>query len=187
MPAPTAGGPDEADLPDDPQPLSPGAPAAALAELSQWRESPEAGQAIVAVNQLEDCYDWLDRGCAEAEEEIEVATVRYKHALRRLQAAIPEAVPELVLEPRMANEHNSMPCPYGFGRLVRRPWELQLPELGYCEPGCMCEALLGARNETVCCSGVGWGEYGTPCNGAGWYGLPGGPDDPDGLTYICRA
>ena len=72
-------------------------------------------------------------------------------------------------------------------RLVRRPWELHLPSLGYCGHGCMCEALLGARNETVCCSGVGWGEYGTPCNGAGWYGLPGGPDDPDGLTYICRA
>ena len=87
----------------------------------------------------------------------------------------------------MATEQNSMPCPYGFGRLVRRPWELHLPELGYCGHGCMCEALLGARNETVCCSGVGWGEYGTPCNGVGWYGLPGGPDDPDGLTYICRA
>ena len=111
-----------------------------------------------------------------AEEEIEVATVRYKHALRRLQAAIPEAVPELVLEPRMATEQNSAPCPYGFGRLVRRPWELHLECLGYCSPHCMCEALLGARNETVCCSGVGWGKYGTPWTE--WYGLPGGPDDP---------
>ena len=77
-------------------------------------------------HQLEDCYasfGYRD----DAEEEIEVATVRYKHALRRLQAAIPEAVPELVLEPQMATEQNSAPCPYGFGRLVRRPWELHLP------------------------------------------------------------
>ena len=37
-----------------------------------------------------------------------VATVRYKHALRRLQAAIPSAVPELVLEPQMARKHSSI-------------------------------------------------------------------------------
>ena len=58
----------------------------------------------------------------------------------------------------MATEQNSAPCPYGFGRLVRRPWELQLPPLGYCGHECMCEALGGARDATVIGTGVGWAD-----------------------------
>ena len=89
-------------------------PRSPLSRPSQWRRT----------------YENLDGGCTQVdgvpiEEEIDVVTVKYKHALRRLQAAIPSAVPELVLEPQMANEHNSMPCAYGFGRVVRWPWALQ--------------------------------------------------------------
>ena len=42
---------------------------------------------------------------------IEVATVRYKHAMHKLQATIPNVIPQLVLvlEPQLAEEHNSMP------------------------------------------------------------------------------
>ena len=65
----------------------------------------------------------------------------------------------------MATEQNSLPCPYGFGRLVRRPWELHLPELGYCEVGCMCEALLAARNETGL---LLWGRLGGIRNPMQW-------------------
>ena len=159
VPSPSAWGPDEEDLPDDPQPSSPGAPAAALAELSEpWLHSPEAARAIIAGLALEAAWTSLDGGCKviDVEEEVEVRTVRYKRALLRLQAAIPSAVPELVLEPQMANDHNSIPCPYGFGRIVRRPWELHLGVLGFCGFECVCGALRHARDEVVVTSGVGW-------------------------------
>ena len=166
VPATDAWGPDEADVPDDPQPSSPEAPAAARAQLSEpWLLSRDAAQAIIAASELEVCYENLDGGCTQVggtpiEVEIDIATVRYKHALRRLQAAMPAEVPELVLEPRMADELNSMPCPYDFGRLVRRPWAmpwaLHLPALGLCDYRCMCGALLRARDDVVIASGVGW-------------------------------
>ena len=119
------------------------------------KSSREAAQAIIVVDQLENVYRRFDQG-EEMEEEIEVLTVRYKHALRRLQATNPDELPELVLEPQLANEQNSMPCPYGFGRLVWRPWALQLRSLGFCDRECMCDALLRARDDVVVMSGVGW-------------------------------
>jgi hypothetical protein len=42
----------------------------------------------------------------------------------------------VMLEPRMADECNSMPCPYGFGRLLRWPWALHLRSLGFCDDEC---------------------------------------------------
>ena len=162
VPAADAWGPDEADLPEDPQPSSPDAPAEARAALSHpWLLCREAAHAIIMASELEDCYENWDGGFhgteeMPIEEAIELATVRYKHALRRLQAAIPAAVPELVLEPQMANELNSVPCPYGFGRLVRQPWALHLPALGFCGCRCLCGALLRARDDVVIASGVGW-------------------------------
>ena len=163
MPDPGAWGPDEADVPEDPQPVSPDAPAAARAELCErWLQSPEAAHAIIAASELESEYWNLDAGCTRQadgipiEEAIEVATVRYKHAMRRLQAVIPAAVPEIVLEPQMANELNSMPCPYGFGRIVRQPWALQLRALGFCDYECLCGAVRYARDDIVLASGVGW-------------------------------
>ena len=162
-PDPAAWGPNEADMPDTGwQPISPGAPAAARAELSApWLRSREAADAIIAASDLEDCYMSLDGGCKEmrdipTEEKTKVATVYYKHALQRLQIACPSAVPELVLEPQMATEHNSMPCPYGFGRIVRQPWALHLTPLGFCEFECLCGALRNARDDIVVGSGVGW-------------------------------
>ena len=114
VPDPAAWGPDEDDMPAGGwKPVSPDAPAAARAELShRWVHSREAAHAIQAALDLEDRYSELDGGCSDREVEIEVATVRYKHALRKLQATIPAEMPEIVLEPQMANEHNSMPCPH---------------------------------------------------------------------------
>ena len=162
MPDPAAWGPDEADMPWEPHPTTPGAPAAARAELGEpWLQSQEAAHAIIAAYELEAAYECLDAGCTEEdgtpiEETIEVAQVRYKHSLRRLQAAVPAAVPELILEPQMANEHNSKPCPFGFGRIVRQPWALHLRSLGFCERECLCGAVSYARDDIVLASGVGW-------------------------------
>ena len=93
---------------------------------------------------------------ADVRDAIEVETVRYRQALRKLQVALPGEVPEIVLEPQLANEQNSMPCPYGFGRLIRKPWALHVPPLGFCQHECWCGALLRARDEIVVASGVGW-------------------------------
>jgi hypothetical protein len=60
VPAPSAWGPDAADVPDDPQPVAPDARAAALAELQRWRLSPEAAHAILVGDQLENLYELLD-------------------------------------------------------------------------------------------------------------------------------
>jgi hypothetical protein len=68
----------------------------------------------------------------QLEVEVRVMNVRCEHALRKLQAVFPAAVQELILEPQLANERNSMPCPYGFGRLVRVPWALHVTSLGFC-------------------------------------------------------
>ena len=162
MPDPTAWGPDEADLPECPHPTSPEAPAAARAELSEpWLQSQDAARAIIAALELETAYENFDAGCTQVEgvpieEVIELSQVRYKHALRRLQTANPAAVPELILEPQMANEHNSKPCPYGFGRIVRQPWALHLRSLGFCDYECLCGAVCYARDDVVLASGVGW-------------------------------
>jgi len=177
VPAADAWGPDDADLPDEPQPVSPEAPAAARAALSKpWLQSPSAARAIMAAVALESAYESFDGGCTvidewrrfyDVDEEIEVATVRYKHALRRLQAAMPADVPVLVLEPQMANEQNSMPCPYGFGRIVRRPWELHLCALGFCDFECVCGALRHARDDVVASAG-GWPGLADHCKGRMW-------------------
>ena len=167
VPAADAWGPDDADLPDEPEPVSPEAPAAARAALSKpWLQSPAAARAIMAAVALETAYENFDGGCTviddgrcggfyDVNEEIEVATVRYTHALQRLQAVFPADVPGLVLEPQMANEQNSMLCPYGFGRIVRRPWELHLRALGFCDFECLCGALQHARDDVVASAG-GW-------------------------------
>ena len=78
--------------------------------LSRWRDSPEAAQAIWVVDQLENVYRRFDEG-QEMDEEIEVLTVRYKHALRRLQVKFPDELPELVLEPQLqrAEEQRAVP------------------------------------------------------------------------------
>jgi hypothetical protein len=107
-------------MPAEPHPLYP--PAQARAQLERWRHSREAAQAIRAVDQLENACMRLDEYVvwgreneADVMDVIEVETVRYK------QAALPVEVTESVLKPQMANEQNSMPCPFGFGRLVRQP------------------------------------------------------------------
>ena len=69
--------------------------------------------------------------------------------------------------PQMAKEHNSMPCPYGFGRIVRRPWELQLRVLGFCDFECMCGALRHARDDVVASAG-GWPGLADHCKGRMW-------------------
>jgi len=80
-----------------------------------------------------------------------VLTVRYRRALQRLKVAIPVDLPDLAwgLEPRLADEHNSMQCSYGFGRVVSWPWAMHLPVLGYCNYECKCDVLLRARADVV--------------------------------------
>ena len=175
MPDPGAWGPDDAEVPDDPQPTSPNAVTKARRYLERLRHSKEVARAIIAVDQLENAYMLLDDRLARPEhlgreseadvrDAIEVETVRYRQALRKLQVALPGEVPEIVLEPQLANEQNSMPCPYGFGRLVRKPWALHVPPLGFCQHECWCGALLRARDEIVVASGVGW--TGLPVDGS---------------------
>ena len=58
------------------------------------------------------------------EEEYEVALVRYKHALRRLQEAFPD----------LDEQHHTRPCPCGRGALAMWPWVVQNAQGGFC--GC---------------------------------------------------
>ena len=58
------------------------------------------------------------------EEEYEVALVRYKHALRRLQEAFPD----------LDEQHHTRPCPCGRGALAMWPWVIQHEQGGFC--GC---------------------------------------------------
>ena len=66
-------------------------------------------------------------------ESIEVARIKYKHALRRLAAEFPE----LMIPPGLhagldASEQETRPCPCGAGKLSRWPWALQTVCLGFC-------------------------------------------------------
>ena len=58
------------------------------------------------------------------EEEYEVALVRYKHALHRLQEAFPD----------LDEQHHTRPCPCGRGALAMWPWVVQNAQGGFC--GC---------------------------------------------------
>ena len=79
--------------------------------------------------------------------------MRYRRALQRLKATIPDdqPLPDVAwgLEPRLADEQNSMRCSYGFGRVVLWPWALHLPALGYCDYDCRCEVLCCSRAAVV--------------------------------------
>ena len=175
VPDPSAWGPegdedyDPVALQDDPQVV------AARAQLSeQWCGSREAAYAIAVVDQLEHYYDLIDEGLPVSEVNLELMTVRYKHALRALKATVPADVAHAcdVLEPRMADESNSIPCPVGFGRLARWPWGLHLRSLGFCHPECRCDVLCRVRDLVVKTS---LGEW---------------PKDvphamPDGVEYVC--
>ena len=165
VPDPSAWGPDEANVPDDPQPSSPDACALARAHLEQWRHSSEAAHATIIAEHLEYLYTCLDcEPCLRKEKlelEVRVMNVRYEHALRKLQAVFPAAVPEVILEPQLANmsEIACRACPYGFGRLVRVPWALHVPSLGFCSDLCLCDVRTPARKEICDASGVGWIKY----------------------------
>ena len=75
---------------------------------------------------------WVVRptGHLDSEQQIDAQTQQYRVALERLEAAIPGAMvsPEErelafhMWKPRLADERNSIPCPCGFGRLIRWPW-----------------------------------------------------------------
>ena len=157
--------------PDDPQPTSKGAVARVHAELTKWGRFPEAGMAVAIGDQLENLYTWLDDEYPLrkpiTQEQIDAQTLKYKLALQRLKAAVPEDMvsPEdrvlafETLEPRMADERNSMPCPYGFGRIVRWPWALHLFPLGFCYDECRCEVVREARLKVVMDSLGEWPDH----------------------------
>jgi hypothetical protein len=157
-PCPCIWGPDQ--QPDDPQPTSKGAVARAHAEWDRWCRFPKAGMAIAIADQLEKLYTWLDEGGATVgydrdngckpikkpttQQQIDAQTQQYTLALERLSAVVPEDMVSpgaFTCEPCLADERNSIPCPYGFGRLPRWPWGLHLEPLGFCGVKCSCEVL----------------------------------------------
>ena len=168
-PCPCIWGPDV--QPEDPQPTSKGAVARAHAEWDMWSRFPEAGMAIAVVDQLENLYTWHDEGGAHmgydddlkpikkpiTQQQIDAQTQHCKLALERLRAVVPEISPvAFVCEPCLADEHNSMPCPYGFGRLPKWPWGLHLEPLGFCGVDCSCEVLREGRARVVTASLGAW-------------------------------
>ena len=64
------------------------------------------------------------------EEELELARLRYKHALRRLKAAFPSTLNDC--SPEGKCEHRR-PCPCGQGQRGAWPWVIQTPARGFCE------------------------------------------------------
>ena len=80
------------------------------------------------------------------EEDYEVASVKYKFAIRRLLQEFPELAPFLIVAP--ASEHDTRPCPCGRGVLAKWPWVVQNDWLGFCagraESG-LREGQVGAR------------------------------------------
>ena len=74
----------------------------------------------------EDYYDDEDRD--------EVARVKYKAALRRLQKTFPELDVSPMLAVARASEQPTRPCPCGAGVLPKWPWVVQTVDLGFC--GC---------------------------------------------------
>ena len=64
------------------------------------------------------------------EEEMELASVRYKHALKRLKAAFPRVLNDCTPEGVCAHRR---PCSCGRGQRGAWPWVVQTPARGYCE------------------------------------------------------
>ena len=91
------------------------------------------------------------------QEQIDAQTQQCQLAVRRLEAAIPDsllsgddrALAFGLPRPCMADERNSIPCPYGFGRIARWPWALHLEPLGFCGIECRCEVVRNARDVVV--------------------------------------
>jgi len=122
--------------------------------------SKRVGRAIRAARDLEAfipapkviCSDDSDESASEADsetdseedEEAELATVRYKHALRRLDRAYPHYQFGSVRDPRdttqVATAANTVPCKCG-GRKGQWPWLLQPACLGFCD----CDAVESER------------------------------------------
>ena len=158
-----AWGPDEDDVPDEPQPSSKGAVARAQAELERY-SGREVGRAVAIVDQLENLYMWLEEGEPVTDEQIEAQKQQYRLALGRLKAVAPASLLDAnvrplaleTVEPRMADEHNSIACPYGFGRIARWPWTLHLPPLGFCDHFCHCGVIREARDRVVTASLGAW-------------------------------
>ena len=59
-----------------------------------------------------------------------------------------------ILEPSMTNEHNSLPCAFGFGRILRWPWALHMEPLGYCGWECHCDVFRRAHHEVLVASAL---------------------------------
>ena len=133
--------------------------------------------ATIAIDQLFKRRGYDPKKPEEVQAKLGYALDRYEAAayivtgamhLPLLKGSITEEVPEAAwaLEPSMATEHNSTPCPYGFGRVVRWPWSLHLHALGFCDPECRCDVIFRSRAKVVNTSlGLGWqgpwGGYGS--------------------------
>jgi len=102
-----------------------------------------AAEAVAAANLLERAFPSQNPEDSDYEddfedeetrsESLEVARIKYKHALRRLATEFPE----LMIPPGLhagldASEQETRPCPCGAGKLPRWPWALQTVCLGFC-------------------------------------------------------
>ena len=156
MPDPLAWGPPDLDVGVDPPAERPEAVAAARAPLERWRDSTAAAEAIVAATELEDMYYNIDTRAdlphlpQVQRKDLMAKVAQYQHALERLKVAEPDLPDDaFAVDPRLANESNSTPCPYGFGRTVKWPWGLQIERLGFCCENCYCSVLEHARVTVV--------------------------------------
>ena len=108
------------------------------------------GMANVLEHSLNDRFLWPDEH-GWSDEEVEVRTVRYKHALRALATAAPElqlCVSEQV-QGVQARREGTRACLCGQGRLALTPWALHLYELGYCDCMDAVEQVLDWRVPVV--------------------------------------
>ena len=151
-PAPTPAPADApAPAPDPAVQIPPGAEAASAELIAELMQSKRVGIAIRAARDLEAfipapkvCSKDSDESASKADsetdseedEEAELATVRYKHALRRLGRAYPCYQFGTVYDPwdttQVATAANTVPCKCG-GRKGQWPWLLQPACLGFCD------------------------------------------------------
>ena len=120
----------------------------------------EVAEAIRAASLLEgrymSTYCGFEEGDYVDEEELDVAKLRFSHAMRRLKAAVAEStcgqrdVPLFRYEDEhiRASEENSHPCPCGEDRISPWPWMPQPARLGFCcNP--MCDIKTRTRTAWV--------------------------------------
>ena len=115
-------------------------------ELFHSREAAEAAGMASRVEQFAFRPDEDGEDDEFDEESYELACVKHKHALRRLQ----EAFPQVDLCPMAdTSKHHTRPCPCGRGALAVWPWVVQTKQLGFCQCSMASWELICWRSEWI--------------------------------------